>query len=175
MTERIYRTEDKSTWGDGPWQDEPDKISWHDEKTGFACLLKRNRMGCYCGYIGLTPDHPLYGVDYSDIDVDVHGGLTYSDYCEDGPEETSICHVPKPGEPDDLFWIGFDTCHITDRLPAFEARHKDLFGDESTFVVEWATYKTLAYCRAEVEYLAAQLARVTVDETSTKSLRVSVQ
>lgn len=30
-----YRTKDKSTWGDGPWQQEPDKKQWQDAATGL--------------------------------------------------------------------------------------------------------------------------------------------
>jgi hypothetical protein len=33
-----YRTIDKSQWGPGPWQDEPDKKQWQDEATGLPCL-----------------------------------------------------------------------------------------------------------------------------------------
>ena len=39
-----YRTVDKTTWGAGPWQDEPDKKQWRDE-TGFPCLIVRNNGG----------------------------------------------------------------------------------------------------------------------------------
>ena len=44
-----YRTIDKSQWGEGPWQDEPDKIQWQDEETGLPCLIVRGHMGFLCG------------------------------------------------------------------------------------------------------------------------------
>lgn len=59
-----YRTIDKSQWGEGPWQDEPDKIQWQDEETGLPCLIVRGHMGFLCGYVGVGPDHPGYGLNY---------------------------------------------------------------------------------------------------------------
>ena len=42
----------------------------------------------YCGYVVVTEDHSLYGVEYSempeDFEADVNGGLTYSDKHELG-------------------------------------------------------------------------------------------
>ena len=34
MEHKTWATVDKSAWGDGPWQDEPDKEQWPDEATG---------------------------------------------------------------------------------------------------------------------------------------------
>lgn len=33
--------------------------------------------GHYCGYIAVPSGHPWYGQDYNDLNVRVHGGLTY--------------------------------------------------------------------------------------------------
>jgi hypothetical protein len=42
---------DKSAWGQGPWQDEPDALDWRDERTGFACAMRRHPMnGTWCGH-----------------------------------------------------------------------------------------------------------------------------
>lgn len=64
-----------------------------------------NSMGYRCGYVKLTKNHKYYGTVYQDIDVNVHGGLTFSDY--DVPCE-------KDG-PDDGYWIGFDCGHFWDQ------------------------------------------------------------
>ena len=34
------------------------------------------------GYVLIPQDHQLHGKDYSDIDIYVHGGLTFSEYVE---------------------------------------------------------------------------------------------
>jgi hypothetical protein len=144
---------DKTTWGPGPWQAEPDRVQWRTA-AGLPGLIVRNRGGAWCGYVAVPPGHALFEV--SDADVDVHGGLTYSGHCQvDGP----ICHVPEPGEPDNVWWLGFDCEHITDRGPAREARERELglptIGDIISEPVP--TYKTMEWVRSEVEQLAAQL------------------
>lgn len=151
-----YRTHDKSAWGDGPWQDEPDKIQYVDEETGLSCLIKRNHYGALCGYVGVPNNHPYYGVSYQDVDADVHGGLTYSDKCQDGDEAHSICHIPAPGEPDDVWWLGFDCGHASDLSPALQSQMNQ-------FGIEWPpsssreTYKPVGYVREENAFLARQL------------------
>lgn len=62
-----YRSHDKSAWGPGPWQDEPDKRQWRDEATGLPCLIVRSPMGGnLCGYVGVPREHALHGKDYSE-------------------------------------------------------------------------------------------------------------
>lgn len=58
-------TTDKSAWGPGPWQEEPDKVQWLDEASGLPCLAVRNEQyGNWCGYVGVSAGHPLYEVEY---------------------------------------------------------------------------------------------------------------
>jgi hypothetical protein len=119
------RNVDKSAWGDGPWQNEPDKKQWVDEETGLPCLIVRNGHGALCGYVGVPNGHPWYGVSYDDVRVEgdewpeVHGGLTFSDKCQEGGK---ICHKVEPGEPDDVWWLGFDCAHSGDMWPAGRSR-----------------------------------------------------
>jgi hypothetical protein len=161
VTELVYTTVDKAPWGEGPWLAEPDKVQWTDEATGLVCLAKRNpRMGMWCGYVGVAEGHRFYGVRYDAVDVDVHGGLTYADFCEeDTPEESSICHAPAPGEPDRLWWLGFDCGHYFDLMPGTVAA---LRADASAVVEDLmdlgSTYRTLDFVRDECRSLAAQLA-----------------
>lgn len=62
------------------------------------------------GYVIIPEAHPMHGVDYNDIDVSVHGGLTFSESAEklDWPEI-------MPNEKKSWI-IGFDTCHGGDSL-----------------------------------------------------------
>ena len=139
--------EDKASWGPGPWQDEPDRVEWH--VYGFPCLALRNpNAGVWCGYVGVPPGHRYHGIKEEEADVEVHGGLTYAAPCqEDGP----ICHVPQPGEPDDVWWLGFDCAHFGDFSPG-------LFPGLIAFGSEFNEYRTLEYVREETEDLARQLA-----------------
>jgi hypothetical protein len=43
--ERSYLTIDKSEWGPGAWQGEPDTGQWTDEAAGLPCLAKRQPHG----------------------------------------------------------------------------------------------------------------------------------
>lgn len=82
-----YRTIDKSGWGNGAWVAEPDKKQWKDPTTGLPCLIVRNPVGALCGYVGVPNGHPAYGKDYDDVEVDVHGGLTFAHRCAKTPTE----------------------------------------------------------------------------------------
>lgn len=132
---------DRSGWPTGEWDDEPDRVDFHH--AGLACLLLRNRLGAWCGYVGVPSTHPAYAKPYDAVDVDVHGGLTYGSRC-DGHH---ICHVPQPGEPDDLWWLGFDCMHHMDVIPSMPETR----GWESD-------YRSVRYVRRQTEDLAEQLA-----------------
>lgn len=147
---------DKANWGEGEWLAEPDKKQWKDAATGLPCLIVRSSMsGALCGYVGVSQGHPYFGKDYDNAPVDVHGGLTFGGKCQEEVNECEgVCHKAPEGE-DDVWWLGFDTAHITyDLAPAISASlgklgHSELF--------KGCTYKNLAYVTAQVESLAAQL------------------
>lgn len=149
---------DMSDWGPGPWQDEPSKIQWIDEATDLDCLMVRNRWGCWCGYVGVAPGHRFYDITYRALedageDISAHGGLTYSDRCQEAEDVDDIrlvCHTPYPGRSPEIWWFGFDCGHSMDLMPGMRA----MLGDYG--IVD--TYRDVAYVRAEVERLARQLA-----------------
>lgn len=119
MQTLVYVTQDKSSWPLGPWDNEPDKKQWQDEKTGLPCLIVRGPLGALCGYVGVPPGFMFYGYDYDDIDVplDVYGGITFTGSCSEGPEDQAICHIHDEGEEDNVWWIGFDCSHGGDLCP----------------------------------------------------------
>jgi hypothetical protein len=142
---------DKSAWGDGPWQDEPDRVDF--VHAGFACFANRrgDGLGFFCGYVGVPREHPAYGKNYNDVDVEVHGGLTYANPC-DG----EICHVPESGMPDDVWWLGFDCGHAGDLGPGLRATLRRLEVPETCSIFR-DEYRDLAYVRRQIEQLAEQL------------------
>jgi hypothetical protein len=144
---------DKSLWGQGPWLSEPDRLQWIDSATGLSCLIVRqSTSGHLCGYVAVPPGHPAHGTDYSGMYdcTEVHGGLTYSNSCEG-----TVCHVPEPGQPDNVWWFGFDCAHGEDFSPGSEAffAKRGLHFDNSH-----KTYRTVEYVKAECSNLAQQLA-----------------
>lgn len=145
---------DKTNWGHGDWVDEPDKAQWTDETTGLVCLAVRNRHGGHwCGYVGVTEGHQFFGVDYSDTygkaHIDVHGGLTYADFCQEQDDEHGICHTPEPGQPERVWWLGFDCAHCGDVSPGF----RSFRGTHGTYEI----YRRLVYVKDECASLARQL------------------
>lgn len=128
-------------WGPGPWDEEPDKVVWHTPELPFALMVCRNTFGALCGYVGVGPAHPLYRTRYQEVDehFDCHGGLTFSDACE-----PPICHQAPPGQPDHVWWFGFDCAHFGDDYPGMSSDRR-------------SQYRDLGYVRREVEGLARQL------------------
>ena len=118
---------DKSTWGPGPWQKEPDYLEWTDEETLFHCEIKRTHMGHLCGYVHVPKGNPNYGRTDADLHMDCHGGVTYGEI----NEETG------------LWVIGFDCAHFSDMSPGNLAAG--------------GTYQDIQYVRKEVTALAQQL------------------
>lgn len=165
-------------WAPGPWDDEPDRVDWIDDATGYPCqVIRHYSMGHLCGYVAVPPGHPLHGVNHEDDqagNLSAHLGVNYSEPCmeygateTDGrPEELMVCHVPEPGEPDDVWWFGFDCGHAWDIQPGMDARYRELVGATEVdhhhlLFGDRRQYRPLAYVRNECTDLAAQLAEAT--------------
>lgn len=156
---------------DAPWENEPDReiFSAH----GFTCLVNRavfrdelgNRDarfggGHLCGYVAVPKGHPWYKKTDRDLDVRVHGGVTYTSHCSG-----DICHETGESLPDDVWWIGFDCAHHMDVMPFTERLLDDLSPDlKAKREAMWGgiaeimrpTYKTFGYVKAQTIELAAQ-------------------
>ena len=103
---------------------------------GYEAEVLAMSMGHRCGYVTVPEGHPCTGKHYNELDVEVHGGLTYA--------------------LDNQF--GFDCAHWDD------VKDLTLMSDEYRKIYErWprfdegGTVKTLEFCVAECESLAAQL------------------
>lgn len=169
METKSYTTIDRKAaeWPSGPWDDEPDKMQWPDAETELPCLAVRNsHNGNWCGYVGVSEGHPLFQVGYNeamigDDCIEVHGGLTFADMCQPRDDESvGICHVPAEGEPDHVWWLGFDCAHSFDWSP------RDAYYEKTKDGGIWArdhdrNYKSLAYVRSQCANLARQLLSVT--------------
>ena len=141
------RRVDRSGWDPGPWDGEPDLVAF--EHAGLQCVLNRNYMGGWCGYVGVPDANPAFSKDYDDVQVSVHGGLTY------GGDDN-----PATWDKDGLWWLGFDCGHFMDLIPYIHASAKirsrgvGLRGDMGE------VYRDLAYVLKETEDLAEQLSKV---------------
>ena len=177
--DEIYYDRTSRRGGEGPRLGEADKVSWRDEATGYECIMLRDtHRGFLSGYVGVPRGHPLWGWDSEavppDLGIEVHGGLTYSRLCQDGPhparrlafEARRICHVPRhpPSyhptahatdhrvEDPHCWWFGFSCDHVYDMVPADDRRPAGCFKAETG-----ATYRDDGYVVCETVVLAAQL------------------
>jgi hypothetical protein len=113
---------------------EGDFYEWtYTAKNGLEvdCFIRRNPVLALCGYVVLTGDNSLFGLEYDDISEKIHcyphGGLTYSDESE--------------GE-----WvIGFDCAHSGDLCPKY--------------LHSGGVYRTKEYVIAECESLAEEISK----------------
>lgn len=179
--EQTEHAIDRTGWDAGPWDREPDKMNWKTS-AGLPGMIVRNRSGALCGYVAIAHGHPCFGRDYTRnyelgpdgepdfnkglpnpvFDLEVHGGITYGNACAG-----HICHVPEPGEPDDVWWLGFDCAHSGDYSPR-DATYRSKYGE--TFArSDWETYRDITYVRGQVEGLAAQLVAMALARTEGES------
>jgi hypothetical protein len=157
-----YRV-DKSTWPDGPWMSEPDRVDFHH--VGLPCLLLRHwELGNWTCYVGVPPGHPLYGLNYQQLQgrVDAPRSICYSNKCFG-----TICHVPAPGESDDIWWFGFDFAHASDLVPALLCITPGL--------LKYQRYVPLEEARAALAELAQQVAIITTPLPPVGVLRLAIR
>jgi len=134
-----------------PWENEPDHAEWVQEISGYKCRIRRNpTTGTLCGYVGIPKEHRFWGISYeeahvelSEIEVDVHGGLTYS------------------AEGDDGWWyFGFDTAHTEDFAPKIvevliESKYE--FKDNGLRFHDCMNYRTWEFVEYEIYWLGKRL------------------
>ena len=115
---------------------EGDSHEWvYTAKNGIAynCKMRRNEtLLTWCGYVEVTIDNSLHEKHYDDLDLDVHGGITFSDYM------------------DNNWSFGFDCAHYNDMIPFYVKLLKNEFGN---------TYRTKEYVISETESLAEQISK----------------
>lgn len=139
---------DKSTWGNGPWQSEPDGVEWHDQVTDYLCMPRRSTIGgAWGGYVGVPMGHLAYGKApdalHTDHNFEVHGGLTYAaDYATQH-----------------LWLLGFCGNHPYDLLPVLNPIRQAF--PITPGLTPPHTYRDLDYVAQECAGLTQQLKGVT--------------
>jgi hypothetical protein len=156
-----YYEEKREYWGEGEWVYEPDLVEF--EHAGLQCRIRRNAVldgykkdeslhifgGHLCGYVRLPKEFPDHAED--DINVEIHGGITYDQLEEDG-----------------YTWIGFDCGHSGDLIPSMkilEDEHKirecfPLPEEFKNFSIFNPTYRNIDYVTEETKSLAEQIKKL---------------
>lgn len=105
-----------------------------------ACCILRGPSKHLNGYVAIDKNSKFCGLGYFEIDLDVHGGLTFSDAYSD--------KLPFPKTFKDKWIIGFDCAHYQDLIPIMLEQGLPQ-GDD--------TYRTMGYVQDELEKLVNQL------------------
>lgn len=164
---------DKSQWGPGEWQHEPDRINFRTEEGFDAAVLRARHSGSLCGYVGVPYGHPWWGMKYMDslpstpallatpVDTDKISLISLLCMAGEASERIRIdCAVQvhggltysargwrAAGEDARCWYFGFDCAHYQDASPAYDHR----FGGGGT-------YRDLEFVKDEVAALSKQLA-----------------
>ena len=97
---------------------------------GYKTLITRSSpysLGHLTAYVEIPKSHKCFGFHYDEIEISVHGGLTFSGgfFGED-------------------WWIGFDCAHFNDQVPFLKMSDRD-------------TYRDVGFCKGELEKMINQL------------------
>lgn len=130
---------------DRPWEHEPDREEWVHELTGYRCWIWRHPThGNLNGYVAIPKGHKVWGKGEDVMDIDVHGGLTYSSMDKETDE-----------------WVlGFDTNHADDFAPKLAItmmKYVDTGMEDLEFRMKATKYRDWAYVKEQVCSLARQL------------------
>ncbi len=68
------------------------------------------------GYVAVPPNHPWFGKKYDDLDVRVHGGVTYSAPVDNVITDGAEYLWGASGVPSGWWVFGFDTNHCHDTM-----------------------------------------------------------
>jgi len=155
------------------WENEPDKLFWTDEETGYNCaILRHHTFKHLCGYVRIPKDHPLFNLEYSDK---IPSALKYKFdeilKCKIGKRSPVSCLFTDIKNPHveilfdvhwgltfseycdgeylpEGFWYGFDCSHAGDMSPY-------RFENQYSFPSE--IYRNIEYVKNECKSLAKQL------------------
>jgi hypothetical protein len=114
----------------------------------FARSIGIPNTGSSVAYVGVPPKHPWHGAEYTSIDAEVHGGLTFSG------EGQNFRYLLDSDKGAVAWWVGFDCAHAFDLVPSFEALARSLLGRTKPHPSDH--YRDLAYVRSETCGLAEQ-------------------
>lgn len=95
-------------------------------------------------YVNIPAGHPYYFKHYDDIDIDVHGGLTYSE---------NFLYIDKNTKIEGFF-IGWDYAHWGDYFGYFI--NDEILGKGNDKAKKWTTDEIIQECLDAIEQLESK-------------------
>jgi hypothetical protein len=123
-----------------PWDGEPDLVLGTYRGYSYA-IIRRPGAGNLNGYVNIPEGHCYYNRNYGDLDLNVHGGGTFSEPTLGGSHTAFSVYIPEITE---CWWVGFDAAHFDDYVPGASSHYK-------------GTYRDVTFMLAEIEQLIVQL------------------
>jgi len=104
------------------------------EYKNFECMIRRNSLlEILCGYVKIPTDHPLFGLEWPDINtISAYGGITFTGQFDKHNE----------------WWIGFDCGHWEDAWPGYKTLNPA------------ATYKDMQFVENEIKELVDSIIKI---------------
>jgi len=109
---------------------------------GMRCVVLALDMGHRCGYVHIPTRHKLYRKNYDDVNIQVHGGLTFSDFLQPG-----------------RWFIGFDCAHCDDKRDP-SIMDESALKAYNSYSKEWndrGTLRTTKFCEDECRKMVDQI------------------
>jgi hypothetical protein len=156
-----------------PWETEPNSLDF--EADDLRCAMRRNNLGVWCGYVGVGPEHPLFGLPTNhplklprswfegrrglegtgpmDLFIHAMSGKRLEDACDISlafQVHGGITYADHLSDSDKLWWFGFDCGHAGDYVPGIMRGIVGVIG----------VYRDQQYVVAECQSLAAQLVAI---------------
>lgn len=98
-------------------EDKPQTIYFDKTFNKIRLIVMRGPV-CVNGYAGVKESHPYFGKSYEKVNIDCHGGLTYSHMGDD-----------QYGLSSDYYWFGWDYAHYRDKTFYDLKEHRVLSGE----------------------------------------------
>jgi hypothetical protein len=136
MRKRVEESRNRSMNEAREWPP-PDSTVKQWKAYGMKCAIARG--SALCGYVHVPADHPDANRFYDDVDVEVHGGLTFRCKAEDGGA-----------------WFGFDCSHLDDWVGFGNATVVDEDGVDALVVEQPGRIWTVEDVEEETKRLAEQ-------------------
>lgn len=114
------------------------ELLYHDKYNGYKYYILS--LGSHpTAYIEIPKGYELYGVEYDNIDLDVHGGLTYG--CE-------YLKISDDNTLSDSWFIGWDYSHCNDYV---EYKCSSNYKEEN--LKKWTTEEIIEECKNAIDLL----------------------
>lgn len=141
-------TPDRLVWGKGEWDNETNELEF--EYRSYKCQISRNPLhGFLKGYV-FIPIHSLCSDPDIYYELDVHGGMTFS-------QEHEVNGLS-------FFILGFDCAHLQDLMPSetceYHVENKRIMGEFSytpNNLFPEKTYKNIEFVKNELMKLVDQM------------------